>query len=116
MNATAPKLTATEGPTMFESDENPTEETSNDMVKLAQDQKRFKKKVADLEDKIIESDDAIEAARSTLRDAIGLDDCKEALKTWEKAQNGRDRLVKNINSYRDMLTGVTKKMQEALNA
>ena len=115
---TAQKLTTVEGKSVFnaetEADTAPAVEETPDIVKLAQDQKRFKKKVADVEDQIIDADESITEAKASLTAAESLEDCEAAVKVWRKAENNRERLDKNLDSYKDMLHGVTRKMQAAL--
>lgn len=89
-------------------------EEQKDMVQLAQEQRRFHKKVADAEDKLIENDNAVEAAKEVVRKAEKLEDVQAAVKKWAQVDRSHERLIEQRDNYRAMLAGVTKKMQEVL--
>lgn len=94
--------------------ENSAPQVKPDLVKLAQDERKFKKKLADAHDKLVEGDEAIENAKTTVQEAKDLEAAKVAIKTWEKAEKARTRLQEQKNSYQDLLDAVKSKMKEAL--
>lgn len=84
------------------------------LVKLAQEQRKFKKKVCDAEDALIEADDVIETAKEAVRKADGLTIVQEFVKDWAKAEKTRERMLEQRDNYQQMLDGVTNQMKEAL--
>ena len=68
---------------------NPTEEQT--LVQLAQTERKLHKKLANLEDKKIEAEDAVEEIRGQIAKAGSLEVAKHLIKEWTKA----DRVLQN---------------------
>lgn len=85
-----------------------------DMLSLAKDEAKFKKKIADIHDKLIEAEDTLDDSWTTIRETKSVEEATAALKNIKKADAAVVRLREARSSFEDMLAGVRQAMKDQL--